>query len=165
MGYRSKVAIRTTPKGMDMLKEAWDAVAPAPLTESCSEWYARNDVSTCGWLEIKWDSNFPEIQAIDKLLVDFPHPFSFVRIGEDMGDVEELYSAECPERYWLGAYGYIEDMSGLPIVPDFDTHEFVALTVNMYERLRDVEPYFAKNMYENSELMRILADEYDRQTA
>lgn len=62
------MCIRTTPRGAELVEEAWDANSKGKLRMECSDWYLRGDVHTIGWDEVKWDSFYPEVAAVDELL-------------------------------------------------------------------------------------------------
>lgn len=172
MGYRSRVAIRTTPEGLALIQLAHDAASPTKLVDSCSELYVRGDVATVGWREVKWDSNFPEVAAIEKLLQDDGlngQPWSFVRVGEEQGDYEELYCDDMHkgdlglERYKLYAEQHIEDANGISVVPDFGIGEMAMLVLSFYENAMEHDAPFVERMLTGSELLREMVEELEKQ--
>ena len=98
MGYRSQVGLIFTH---DLLPYFMMKVS-AKHRESLSEWAKiwelpekDGDMARIHFNRIKWYSEYPEVQAIEEALSFFQelerwNDFAFVRMGEELGDDEEL---------------------------------------------------------------------------
>lgn len=170
MGYRSNVCIRTTPRGLDMIRDAWDSAGGVPLCESASEERVSGDVATVVFEDIKWDGGYAEVASIYKLLdADMDgEPWCFARVGES-GDYEELQCGAIVrgegqlERYYLFTDQFIEGEDMLPIIPSFNLREFSNLVMTMFARLEGVDPSFAASLVSQSRLLGEMVSERDRQ--
>lgn len=115
MGYYSEVTIRCEEKAFEMFKEAWKKAEMTPdkvlKTNDGTEDYIIQ------WNMVRWDTDYPEVAAINdviKKLNELQDPsdtkdeglgYKFMRIGENLGDVEtdqndweiELYVIQCAD--------------------------------------------------------------------
>lgn len=93
MGYRSQVALKTTTEGWILMKKLNDSVKEKedkPLfvmtVETTPEGYYKIS-HPC----LKWYDEFPQVQnfnlAMDQM-TEQDIPFVFIRIGEDIDDIE-----------------------------------------------------------------------------
>ena len=138
MGYRSNVALVTTRKGLDMVREAWNSAdgeyyvnldADAEIVELGEN---HLDGVAILWEDVKWYGGAPEVEAVEELIVsdDFDEPYSFVRVGEEMGDCEHHYSVDegggqCPEELMCYPEMFIEIFDGCKrrmLLPHLDEH-------------------------------------------
>lgn len=54
----------------------------------------KDETVVFGWDWIKWDREFTDVKFVMEFLEEmeeFGHPYSFVRLGEEKGDDEEIY--------------------------------------------------------------------------
>jgi hypothetical protein len=99
MGYRSEVTIAMASK----TKDALDAfIAPRLLQKeiaSNKEYFERSEYHDSVLVfhvdEWKWYDSYPDVQAILELMHEVPTyggAYRFMRIGEDIGDIEQTCS-------------------------------------------------------------------------
>lgn len=110
MGYRSLVYLKTVTEGWLMIKKLNDSIEneyEQPLA------YSEVSVSSDGnykiqWTNVKWYDSYKAIQHVNNILEEFDEqdiPYSFIRIGEDITDIEHIrnypddmpWSIECFE--------------------------------------------------------------------
>ena len=108
MGYRSDVRIRTTKEGYEIMKEEIDKYlnekvednldyTPANLVKHTDNTDIDGNVVTMDWNYIKWYDFFPEIMAVINalgILQEKDIDYQFMRVGEDLDDIEELWHIE-----------------------------------------------------------------------
>lgn len=115
MGYYSDVTIRCEEKAFEMFKEAWKKAEMTP-----DKVLKTNDGTgdyIIQWNMVRWDTDYPEVAAINdviKKLNELQDPsdtkdeglgYKFMRIGENLGDIEtdqndweiELYVIQCAD--------------------------------------------------------------------
>ena len=115
MGYYSDVTIRCEEKAFEMFKEAWKKAEMTP-----DQVLKTNDGTgdyIIQWNMVRWDTDYPEVAAINdviKKLNELQDPsdtkdeglgYKFMRIGENLGDIEtdqndweiELYVIQCAD--------------------------------------------------------------------
>jgi hypothetical protein len=106
MGYRSDVRIRTTKEGYEIMKEEIDKYlnekvednldyTPENLVKHTDNIDDDGEVVTMDWNYVKWYDFFPEIMAVSNalgILQEKDIDFQFMRIGEDLDDIEEKWS-------------------------------------------------------------------------
>lgn len=147
MGYRSEVTLTMYEKDYkELLRQAIkernndvvDLIKYAGL-------YRKNDVITMHWDWVKWYEEYPDIKFVmDFILLNDVH-YSFKRVGEETGDIEEL------------SYDDEHDLTG-------------ATYVSCYIDLNDVGELQDRNLYidkikaeideiENAELEPVSEDE------
>lgn len=105
MGYRSQVEFKTTTEGYVILKQFNDKIEKRderPLygaeIQKTEDGFYRVSFDA-----VKWYESFPDIQNFIKvmdMLNDRNIPYKFIRIGEDIDDVEvrENYTEDMPEE-------------------------------------------------------------------
>ena len=126
MGYRSTVYLKTTSEGYTMMKQMNDrtkekedkVLAYAEVYKTSSGNY-----KIC-WEDIKWYSGYKQIQNVNEvmnLMDEQEIPYSFIRIGEETGDVEHRRS--CPEDmpYEIEAFEPVVDIN------DEEYHDYEAV--------------------------------------
>lgn len=96
MGYRSDVRLRTTREGYRKFKE----IVTADMDEGEDILSYKENIKiedkqvTITWSYMKWYPEFKEIQAFNKAieyLCEHNIDFQFIRIGENIDDIEENY--------------------------------------------------------------------------
>lgn len=115
MAYYSEVTIRCEEKAFEMFKEAWKKAEMTP-----DKVLKTNDGTgdyIIQWDMVRWDTDYPEVAAINnviKKLNELQDPsdtkdeglgYKFLRIGENIGDIEtnqndweiELYVIQCAD--------------------------------------------------------------------
>ena len=106
MGYRSDVRIRTTKEGYEMMKKEIDKYlnekvenhldyTPENLLKHTDNTDNDGKVVTMDWNYIKWYEEYPEIMAVSNalgMLREKDIDFQFMRIGEDLNDIEEEWN-------------------------------------------------------------------------
>lgn len=94
MGYRSDVYFKTTTEGFLIIKKLNDSIAiktEQPLR--CADKIAKTESGfyKIEFRDVKWYDSYPEVQAfmngLEKLR-EQDIPFSYIRIGEDVTDLE-----------------------------------------------------------------------------
>lgn len=113
MGYRSNVVIILSKAAKALLEEELN-ILPKEMKENVEGVFSSADkhfIHKSGdelfhWSWVKWYANYPEINFIEKFLErleDEDKEFGFMRIGEDLGDIEQ-------QGYYLNDpfQGYIE---------------------------------------------------------
>ena len=99
MGYRSNVVIVLSKEAKELL-DAKLSTLPQETKESIEGVFSsanKHFIHESGdelfhWSWIKWYTNYPEIAFIERFLdtlEDEDKEFGFMRIGEDLGDVEQ----------------------------------------------------------------------------
>lgn len=105
MGYRSQVAFKTTTEGFVLMKTWNDEIIPRenrPLVGMDIQ-KTPTGFYKISHDEIKWYESFPDIryfiEFMDKL-EKLDIPFCFIRIGEDMDDIEvrNNYTDDMPDE-------------------------------------------------------------------
>lgn len=98
MGYRSQIYLKTTTEGWVLMKRMNSSVKnpeDKPLA------YVDNILKTpegyykLEYYDLKWYNSYPQVQNFNKVLEQMDEqeiPYSFVRIGEDTGDIEHKRS-------------------------------------------------------------------------
>lgn len=110
MGYRSDVAVMITAENKENFKKYLEELKNDPLLKQLVSYGKMADNGRDGirlnWESIKWYDTFgtfPEINAfeewLDKIVEDEETSYHFVRIGEDLEDVEE--NIEGDPKYWV----------------------------------------------------------------
>ena len=100
MGYRSDVALVLSNEGNKELSNYYRSLLEEDRTElesllNGSDEYLHNDKGEhlFIWESCKWYAGFPDVELIEKFLDTISDEYYyFVRIGEDLCDVEELGS-------------------------------------------------------------------------
>ena len=110
MSYRSNVAIMITAENKDNFKKYLEELKTDKLLKElvlCGE-ISDNGVDgiRLSWENIKWYNTFgtyPEINAfedwLDKIIEDDATSYHFIRIGEDLEDIEERVEGD--PKYWV----------------------------------------------------------------
>ena len=108
MGYYSKVAIGMTNEEAEKMVSAFKTAFPTDDLfdmEALTNKVVGKEFTCFYWDGIKWytgDYGYTEITWVMDYLEDLresPNPYLFVRVGEDMGDIEEIYN-EAEEEQW-----------------------------------------------------------------
>lgn len=92
MGYYSEVRISMLKNDFLELKARAAMVLEYNFIEKLDELTIRGDAVVFGWNEIKWYQSFSEVRFIEDYLAELQekgHPCSFIRIGEDVDDIQE----------------------------------------------------------------------------
>ena len=103
MGYYSTIYLKTTTEGFILLKKAHDSISDpeqktlhnAEIEQSSSGFYKIK------FEEIKWYESFPQVKSFNRVLQDMKDkniPYSFISIGEDIGDIvcDKNYTDDMP---------------------------------------------------------------------
>lgn len=102
MGYRSNVYLKTTTEGWLMLKQFNDKIKNKEERFIQTGRYSLGEVNRASsgnykitWEDVKWYDSYPEVKnllsALDELEVA-DIPYSYIRIGEDVDDIEHKRS-------------------------------------------------------------------------
>ena len=116
MGYRSVVYLKTTSEGYTMMKQMNDrtkekedkVLAYAEVYKTSSGNY-----KIC-WEDIKWYDSYKQIQNVNEvmsLMDEQEIPYSFIRIGEEVGDVEHRRSYPEDMPYEIEAFEPVVDVN------------------------------------------------------
>lgn len=107
MGYRSDCRLRTTKEGYEIMKKEIDKYLkkakkekdfdyePKNVFEYCEKINIENEIVTADWNYMKWYEDYTEIRAFNNalgILQDKDIDFQFMRIGENLEDIEERWS-------------------------------------------------------------------------
>ena len=108
MGYRSQVSLKTTTEGWLIIKRRNDSIENpdhrilryADSIKRTPAGYYRIDFD-----DIKWYESYEEVKQFNnslKVLQEQDIPYSFIRIGEDSGDVEHKvhYTDDTPDEIY-----------------------------------------------------------------
>lgn len=125
MGYRSRVCIRTTPAGFDVIDGAVRGANQSYGVEgSCDSVSTVGDVVTLTWLEVKWEpGTYVDVEAVEHALANDmgDEPWCLARVGEDIDDREVFTSDNLLDggmpRYMLYIDAYIEGFDGKVLAP------------------------------------------------
>lgn len=126
MGYRSVVYLKTTSEGYTMMKQMNDrtkekedkVLAYAEVYKTSSGNY-----KIC-WEDIKWYGSYEQIQNVNEvmsLMDEQEIPYSFIRIGEETGDVEHRRSYPEDMPYEIEAFEPVVDVN------DEEHHDYEAV--------------------------------------
>lgn len=102
MGYRSDVYLKTTKAGYlkmrDLIRRKSQAayeffITPDKMT---IEKPGNSEYINMKWEYLKWYNEYEEVKIINTAIneVKEEEPLHFIRIGEDMTDIEEIYGDE-----------------------------------------------------------------------
>lgn len=100
MGYYSDVRIRTTKKGYEVMKkEVEKFLENKPgydnlLNANFAKINIKDEVVTIDFEDVKWYEHFIDVMAITnslKVLDEQGIDYQYMRIGEDVDDVEEIW--------------------------------------------------------------------------
>lgn len=151
MGYRSNVAIVTTRAGLGKIRAAWngaDTGYHVDLDEDAEVvelGESHLDGVAILWEDVKWYGGSPEVAAVEELISSdgFGEPYSFVRVGEEMGDYEHYYSVGsgvkgrgCPEELMCYPEMFIEIFDGCKrrmLLPHLDGRERIKVESHVLE--------------------------------
>lgn len=103
MGYRSDIRIRTTKKGYEIMKAEVENFLKENNLDELWNLLKINGVSidktekaiTIEWSYLKWYEEYKDVQAIMKslsILSEKNIDYQFMRIGEELDDIEEIWS-------------------------------------------------------------------------
>jgi hypothetical protein len=100
MGYRSDVALVLSKKGNEELSKYYHSLSEDARTEleSLINFSDKHCLNKKGehlfiWESYKWYAGFPDVDLLEKFLNTLNHDeYLFIRIGEDLSDVDELGS-------------------------------------------------------------------------
>ena len=105
MGYRSDIRIRTTKKGFEILeKEIQKKLKEKELTEDYNllkmaeitvKTEDKTEVVTIDWQYLKWYESYAEVNIIMSslsALAEKDIDYQYMRIGEEIDDIEEIWS-------------------------------------------------------------------------
>lgn len=102
MGYRSEVKICMRKSDYKELKGRLEVTGDTDTLDLFNEdsfldfsYTDLGDVVVFGWGWIKWYGEYKEVTFIENFLNEIEeqgHPYKFIRIGEETGDIEVLYS-------------------------------------------------------------------------
>lgn len=97
MGYRSQVYLKTTTEGWLVIKQFNDKIENPDHRPLCGADISRTKSGfyKITFDDVKWYDSYEEVEnfndALD-LLEEQDIPYSFIRLGEDTGDVEHKYN-------------------------------------------------------------------------
>ena len=105
MGYRSDVRIRTTKEGFDIIKKEIDKTIKEKQLEEDFNLLKYGTVHieesintvTIDWTYIKWYESYKDVQLIMgalNILKEKNIDYQYMRIGEDIDDIEEIWNIE-----------------------------------------------------------------------
>lgn len=105
MGYRSNVYLKTTTEGWLMIKKFNDSIPEfdeQPLAYSDVHKTSAGNYKIT-WTYVKWYDSYKSVHNVTSILDEFDDqdiPYSFIRIGEDLADVEHRrsYPDDMPEE-------------------------------------------------------------------
>lgn len=122
MGYRSEIGILVTlPRGVkaktmvNHLFKKWDKDEFKQCFEVKERYEEFNYVYIHTTRDLKWYESFKDVGATMKFIRDFENHYKtggihFVRIGEEMDDIEEEIKGDCERIIQLERYMYaLED--------------------------------------------------------
>lgn len=106
MGYRSDVRIRTTKEGLEIMEKFVEKYIKENVNEENLEGYDYNllnlaiktemsGIITLDWNYMKWYDRYKDVDAIMKSLDELSNKdidYQYVRIGEEVDDVEERWN-------------------------------------------------------------------------
>lgn len=106
MGYRSDVRIRTTKEGLEIMEKFVEKYIKENVNEENLEGYDYNLLNsaeitentnsiTLDWNYMKWYDRYKDVDAIMKSLDELSNKdidYQYVRIGEEVDDVEERWN-------------------------------------------------------------------------
>ena len=109
MGYRSDVRLRTTKEGYEIMKAEIDKCLeekkktgdrdfdyePENLLKTANNTDIDGETVTVDWTYMKWYDCYVEVMAFNSalhILADKDIDYQFMRIGEDLDDIEEIWS-------------------------------------------------------------------------
>ena len=97
MGYRSQVYLKTTTEGWVLLKKFNDKIKEhddQPLAYATVEKTSRGNYKIT-YEDLKWYDTYTQVKNFNLVLDKFDDqeiPYSYIRIGEDTGDIEHRRS-------------------------------------------------------------------------
>lgn len=95
MGYRSDVSITMYQKDFDVMvkraasenEEALSLIKYATLYKD-----ENNEIVTMFWSCVKWYDNFEDVSFIESFIKRDGIQYHFIRVGEEIGDIEEEFN-------------------------------------------------------------------------
>ena len=99
MGYRSDIRIRTTKKGYEIIKKEVEKKTPKDYANVMQfaeiNFKENNEIVTIDFIYLKWYECFEDVQAVMnslEILKKKNIDFQFMRIGEELTDIEEIWN-------------------------------------------------------------------------
>ncbi len=90
MGYYSQVAIGIAPHCVQEVLPVIQEVKP-DVAEFTYNWHV------FVWKNVEWHEDVPQIRAVERKICSLPaESFYFVRIGEEIGDIEQWGGGNAP---------------------------------------------------------------------
>lgn len=92
MGYRSEVTLTIYEKDYkELLRQAIKGKNDDVISLiRYAGLYKKSDIITLHWDWVKWYEEYPDIRFIMDFILSNDIPYSFKRVGENTGDIEEL---------------------------------------------------------------------------